>query len=107
MISLETQQELYLVGRLARLGILHSKCVCTTYYFIQYEALLVQQQQRLLPFELLVQTLLSPQDPPTGPGSLLTKTSYQRIKFSMIVERAYGQLGHLLSHFIKLMLSAA
>jgi len=41
--------------------------------------LLVEQQQWLLPFELLVQTSLSPQDPPTGQGSLLTTTSYQPI----------------------------
>jgi len=63
MISLGTQQELYQVGRLAQLGILHSKCVCTTNYFIQYEALLVEQQQWLLPVEPLVRTVLSPQDP--------------------------------------------
>ena len=40
MISPGNQQELYPVGWLAWLGILHSNCVCTTYYFIQYEVCL-------------------------------------------------------------------
>jgi len=47
------------------------------------------------------------QDPPTGQGSSLTKTSYQPLKFPMIIEWAYSQLRHLPIHCIKLMLSAA
>jgi len=70
-------------------------------------SLLVEQQQRSLTFELLVQTSLSPQDPPTSQASLMTKTSYEPIKFSMIIERAYSQLWHLPIHCINLMLSAA
>jgi len=42
-------------------------------------ALVLKQQHWLLSFELLVQTLLSPQDPNTGKGSLLTKASDEPI----------------------------
>ena len=69
--------------------------------------LLVEQQQWSLPFELLVQTLLSSQNPPTCQRSLLTKTSSQPISSRWWIERAYSQLGNLPIHCIELMLSAA
>jgi hypothetical protein len=38
-----------------------------------------------------VQTLWSPQDLPTGQGLLLTKTTYQPFKISMIIQQTYSQ----------------
>ena len=53
MISPGTQQELYPVWRLAWLGILHISCACTTLQPDSIGGLWVEQQQWLLPIELL------------------------------------------------------
>jgi len=52
----EPNTNLYPVWRLARLGILHIRCVCTTLQPHSMEGLWVEQQQWLLPIELLAYT---------------------------------------------------
>jgi len=97
-----TQQELYPVWRLARLGILRISCWCRTIQPHSICGLWVEERQWWFIFSSLSKHHCSPQDPTSGQGPCLMQPSYEpSFLFSIFIAQENSLLRNSPIHCIK------